>query len=170
MALQVCRKCQMQNAPGAEQCSQCGERLRSSGGIGPVALLVTALIVAGASGLLYFKVWPMIAARSAVGALPADLSKSGAPLEDDIATMSKAFRLPTETVRSVSAAWVASIRQRHPDHEAVEIVSAVAYSVQTLGTRGSIRSYYEEYWALADGGHEPERIRTLLRAQMFRGR
>ncbi|MEO5580407.1 MAG: hypothetical protein ABIR58_07080 [Gemmatimonadaceae bacterium] len=112
---------------------------------------------------------PTVAAGAADG-FGALTAKSEQPIRDDLKSLARDFRLPMETARAISWSWTSAIRLKHPNHGRAAIIDAIAFSVRSYGVRGSLQSYFEEYWALADRDLNSKSIRRVLRAQMYRGK
>lgn len=168
--LQTCPSCRAQNASSARQCARCGRSFRSGRPLWPVAALLLILVAAGLGGLWYTGAWRPVTVSGAGDGFGALAAKSDATLRTDLEAISRDFRLPLETARAIAWSWTSAIMRNHPDHARSAIIGAIAFSVKSHGIRGSLQSYFEEYWALAERGLDSTRIRQVLRAQMFRGK
>lgn len=169
IVLQTCPSCSAQSSSTARECSRCGRSFRSSSPFWPA--VVVLLLVTGVVGVFMFRERLIPVAHTGAGdGFGALAAKSDAPVRGDLEAISHDFRLPPETARAVAWSWTSAIRRNHPDHERGAIIRAIVYSVKSHGVRGSLQSYFEEYWALAERGLDSKRIQTVLRAQMFRGK
>lgn len=168
--LQTCPSCKAQSASSAFECSRCGRSFRSRTSLMPVIALLL-IVVAGGLGFFWYTGGFTPAADSAAGdGFGAMATKADAPMRRGLETLSHDFRLPIETTRAVAWSWTSAIRRNHPEHERRAIIGAIVGSVKSHGVRGSLQSYFEEYWALAERGLDAKRIEPVLRAQMFRGK
>jgi len=168
--LLTCPSCKAQSSSSARECSRCGRSFRSSTPLWPVALLVLILFGGGAG---YFWSTGRLAAPGQTGAADgfgALTAKADAPILKNLESLAKDFRMPVETTRAVAWSWTSAIRRNNPKHERSAIIGAIVHSVRSHGVRGSLESYFEEYWSLAERGLDSKRIQPALRAQMYRGK
>lgn len=171
IVLQTCPSCGANSSSSAQQCSRCGRSFRSRRSFYLVYLIV--FLLAGGLGAYWYTgghvpgTTRQTAAVDGFGALSAE---SDTPLRQNMEAITRDFRIPMATVRTVAWSWTSAIRRNHPGHERAAIVSAVVASVQAHGVRGTLPNYFEEYWALAERGLDSKQIQQALRAQMFRGK
>lgn len=168
--LQTCPSCKAQSSSRVLECSRCGRSFRTSRPLWPAAALLLVLVAGGLGVVWYTGNLRPIAASGAGDGFGALTAKSDAPVREDLEALSHDFRLPLETLRAITWSWTSAIQRNHPEHQRAAIIDAIVFSVQSHGIRGSLQSYFEEYWALAERGLGPTRIRQVLRSQMFRGK
>lgn len=168
--LQTCPSCHAQSSSSARECSRCGRSFRSGKPLWPAAALVLILVAGGLGAVWYTGLLNPVAASAASDGFGTLTAKSDASLRSDLEAISHDFRLPPETVRAIAWSWTSAIQRNHPNHERSAIIDAIVFSVKSHGIRGSLQSYFEEYWSLAERGLPPSRIRQVLLAQMFRGK